>query len=189
MTRHHHDTLPFLIHRIAARVADSVNKEFGVIGVNIYAARVLILLKLDDDRTVGDLAEHAALDQTTLSHILRRLQRQGLVTRTRQEHDNRSVLVSLTDEGKRIAAVCWESAQAHDALLREGLSAADVAELKRMLRRMYENVPLFQVRSDAARLAPTRPDDSARAMKDQLGHASRKRPIDSKSRRKSVHSV
>lgn len=115
-----------------------------MIGVNIYAARVLILLKLDDDRTVGDLAEHAALDQTTLSHILRRLQRQGLVTRTRQEHDNRSVLVSLTDEGERVAAVCWESAQAHDALLREGLSAADVAELKRMLRRCMRTFRCFR---------------------------------------------
>ena len=155
----HHDTLPFLIYRIAAKVADSVNKEFAPLGLNIYAARVLILLKLGDERTVGDLAEHASLDQTTVSHILRRLQRQGLVARTRQEHDNRSVLVSLTNEGKRVATFCWESAQTHDALLRKGLSAANVAELKQMLRKLYENVPLFQQQRTPTTSSPPGPPD------------------------------
>ena len=99
MPKHLHETFPFLLNRIAALVSDAVNREFRPLVLNVFGARVRILLFLDDVRTVGDLAQGAALDQSTLSHILRRLERLGYLSKERQEHDNRLVKVSLTQEG------------------------------------------------------------------------------------------
>jgi DNA-binding MarR family transcriptional regulator len=144
MPDHLHHTLPFLLNRIAAVVTDGVNHAFQSQGLNVYAARVLILLHLDGHYSVGDLALQASLDQSTLSHILRRLEKQGLVKRTRQEMDNRSVLVALTPEGKLAGASCWDSVQMHDALLRNGLDAANAAVLEKLLKRIYKNVPSFR---------------------------------------------
>jgi DNA-binding MarR family transcriptional regulator len=152
MPDHLHHTLPFLINRIAATVTDGVNHTFQPMGLNVYAARVLILLQLDGDHSVGDLAQQASLDQSTLSHILRRLEKQGLVMRTRQALDNRSVLVSLTADGKQSAAQCWEAVQQHDAQLREGLDAVNAEVLEMLLKRIYQNVPSFRaIAAPAAR--------------------------------------
>lgn len=144
MREHLRDMLPFLINRIAARVSDAVTQEFSQMGINAFAGRVLILLFLDGPSTVGALAENAALDQSTLSHILRRLDAQGLLVKRRQKHDNRSVLVSLTNDGNRVAAVCYKTVQRHDAILRKGIGSDDWAALKAGLNQLYANVPFFE---------------------------------------------
>jgi DNA-binding MarR family transcriptional regulator len=150
MPDHLHHTLPFLLNRIAADVTDNTNKAFQSEGLNVYGARVLILLHLDGNHSVGDLAAQASLDQSTLSHILRRLEKQGLVKRARQASDNRSVLVSLTAAGKVSGAHCWDSVQMHDAQLRDGLDDASVAVLEKLLKRIYKNVPTFSAEKTPA---------------------------------------
>jgi DNA-binding MarR family transcriptional regulator len=149
MTAHLNETLPFLINRVAALASDEVNRQFQSFGLNIYAARVLIVLYLDDAHAVGELAEKCALDQSTLSHILRRLVKQDLLVKERQEHDNRSVLVSLTKQGAATAAKCWKAVQVHDALLRRDMDAATVAQLKKLLNQLYVNVPAFRTEGRA----------------------------------------
>lgn len=146
MPAHLHDTLPFLLNRIAAKVTEAVHREFQPMGLSIFAVRVLILLHLDEASTVGELAEKAALEQSTLSHILRRLQTDGLLVKLRLAQDNRSVMVCLTKRGQRTAAICWTAVKNHDSLIRKGLHAADVKALKRLLVRIYDNVPAFQRR-------------------------------------------
>jgi len=144
MLKHLHDGLPFLLNRVAATISEAVTREFQPLGLNLYAVRVLILLYLDSEHTVGGLAQAAALEQSTISHILRRLEHQGLIERVRQKRDNRSVMVLLTEEGKEVGARCWKAVQRHDALLRRGLDAESGAQLEALLRHLYENVPLFQ---------------------------------------------
>ena len=144
MSEHIHHTLPFLINRIAATVSAWVNEEFQSLGLNVYSARVLILLYLDGSHSVGHLALQSSLEQSTLSHILIRLEKQGLLKRKRQPTDNRSVLVTLTSEGKVLAKQCWKAVKAHDSMLREGLSNADALDLVKLLNRAYENVHLFK---------------------------------------------
>ncbi|WPH15970.1 MarR family winged helix-turn-helix transcriptional regulator [Variovorax paradoxus] len=147
MPAHLHDTLPFLLNRIAARITEAVNREFRPLGLNVFSGRVLTLLYLDEASTVGELAEKAALDQSTLSHILRRLQADGLLRKERLDHDNRSVMVLLTERGQEAAALCWDAIQTHDAMIRKGLDSANVKVLKHLLVRMYDNVPAFKGRA------------------------------------------
>ena len=147
MPSHLHATLPFLLNRIAARVTDAVNREFAPMGLNIFAVRVLILLHQDGAMTVGELAEQASLDQSTLSHILRRLQGEDLLVKERLEHDNRSVKVTLTHAGSKLAPQCWAAVKAHDTLIRKGLERDQVNVLTESLKRMNANVPAFGNRS------------------------------------------
>lgn len=67
--------------------------------------------------TVGGLAKAIHLSQATLTGIVARLEKRSLVTRTRGGDDRRTVLVELTDEGRRIL----ESAPSllHDKFRRE----------------------------------------------------------------------
>ena len=53
--------------------------------------------------TVGELARRVNLGQATMTDLLLRLERKGLVTRVRAKDDRRRVLVELTSQGKRLS--------------------------------------------------------------------------------------
>lgn len=63
---------------------------------------VLVLLWNRDERSVRDLGEALDLDSGTLSPLLRRMTRDGLVERTRDSADERLVTVSLTARGREL---------------------------------------------------------------------------------------
>ncbi len=64
---------------------------------------VLVLLWARDGRSVRDLSDALDLDSGTLSPLLRRMERDGLVSRERRDQtDERVVTVSLTPRGARL---------------------------------------------------------------------------------------
>ena len=87
---------------------------------------VMLALWAEDDRTVGGLGEALYLESSTLTPLLKRLEAQGLLTRTRDQADERVVRIKLTAAGKRLAAEAREiprcmlrsSGLSLDALLR-----------------------------------------------------------------------
>ena len=66
----------------------------------------IVMLALWEHRelTVGKLGDQVALDSGTLVPLIRKLAAQGLVLRQRSVSDDRSVMISLTPEGKRLSA-------------------------------------------------------------------------------------
>jgi DNA-binding MarR family transcriptional regulator len=52
--------------------------------------------------SVKEIGTLLQLDSATLSPLLKRLEASGYVTRTRSRHDERLVLVDLTDSGRRL---------------------------------------------------------------------------------------
>lgn len=53
--------------------------------------------------SVGDLAKRATLSQATVTDILARLEKRGLVTRRKSRQDRRRVVVSVTAQGQELA--------------------------------------------------------------------------------------
>ena len=53
-------------------------------------------------RTVGDVGLELGMDNGTLTPLLKRLESAGLVTRTRDQQDERRVLIDLTDAGEAL---------------------------------------------------------------------------------------
>lgn len=68
---------------------------------NLSYTQYLVLLALwsDDTLSVSDLGRLLGLDSGTLSPLLKRMEREGLVERTRRTDDERGILVSLTHRG------------------------------------------------------------------------------------------
>nr|WGD69183.1 organic hydroperoxide resistance transcriptional regulator OhrR [Bacillus subtilis] len=59
----------------------------------------LLLLWEHETLTVKKMGEQLYLDSGTLTPMLKRMEQQGLITRKRSEEDERSVLISLTEDG------------------------------------------------------------------------------------------
>ncbi|MEV4314129.1 MarR family transcriptional regulator [Actinocrispum sp. NPDC049592] len=88
---------------------------------------VMLALWEEDHRQVKELGAELSLDSGTLSPLLKRLEGAGLVRRTRQTDDERSVRISLTPEGVALK----EKAQGVPSVIGAAM-ALDEAELTRM---------------------------------------------------------
>ncbi len=56
----------------------------------------------EDNQTVSGLGEKLFLESNTLTPILKKLEGMGHLRRQRDSRDERQVLVSLTDQGRRL---------------------------------------------------------------------------------------
>ncbi|MBB2933163.1 DNA-binding MarR family transcriptional regulator [Amycolatopsis bartoniae] len=86
---------------------------------------VLTELVTGGPRRMSVLAELEGVRQPSMTDLVRRLERLGLVTRTGDPEDRRAVLVEATDAGRRYLE---EVVVAREEFLRERLAALDPAE-------------------------------------------------------------
>ncbi|MFT3710253.1 MAG: MarR family transcriptional regulator [Archangium sp.] len=63
---------------------------------------VLLVLWEEEGISVRHLGDRLALDSGTLTPLLQKMERQGLVTRSRDDQDNRVVRISLTASGRAL---------------------------------------------------------------------------------------
>lgn len=68
----------------------------------------LMCLWEKDEQTVKDLGNKLFLDSGTLTPLLKKMEAQNLITRTRSKSDERSVYIKLTDEGWAMRENCKE---------------------------------------------------------------------------------
>lgn len=69
------------------------------VDVTLAQHRVLVLLAARGDLPVGDIAEGLGVNPSNATRICDRLQRLGLVSRTRSPQDGRVVVVGLSRQG------------------------------------------------------------------------------------------
>ena len=99
---------------------------------------VLNVLWAEDGQTVGAIAEKLALESSTLTPLLKRLEVAGLVKRTRNPQNERQVVVSLTDAGTAIRS---KAGCLGNALLGASLqSPNDLSGLNSDVRRLRDAI-------------------------------------------------
>ncbi len=81
------------------RAYKPILEEFGLTYTQYIA---LVALWEEDHQTVSGLGEKLFLESNTLTPILKKLEGMGYLRRQRDSRDERQVLVSLTDQGRRL---------------------------------------------------------------------------------------
>lgn len=74
------------------------------LGVTYPQYLVLVVLWHEGSQSVSCLAERLKLETSTLTPLLKRLEKAGFVTRTRSSQDERVVKIDLSDQGREAAA-------------------------------------------------------------------------------------
>jgi DNA-binding MarR family transcriptional regulator len=72
------------------------------LGVTYPQYLVLLVLWEHEALTVSEIGEQIFLDSATLTPLLKRMEVQGLLVRTRAKTDERQVIVSLTEQGQEL---------------------------------------------------------------------------------------
>lgn len=132
--------IPVLMNALLANLNSLAVGDLAQIGVTVQSARALIMLRQNTELRCSVLSRLLGLEATTLSHLLRTLNNDGLIERTRVPNDNRAVVVRLTTKGRRIASACHDLALANERTLVDGLEARELQLFERILTRMGRNV-------------------------------------------------
>ena len=70
------------------------------LGITYPQYLVLMVLWEKDCQPVNDIARRLVLETNTVTPLLQRMEKQGLVTRKKGEQDKRQQIVSLTEKGR-----------------------------------------------------------------------------------------
>lgn len=93
------DQLCFDLYAASRAVTAAYRPVLAELGLTYPQYLVLIVLWERESCTVRDIADTLRLDHGTLTPLLRRMERSGLVARHRDHNDERFVVVSLTEKG------------------------------------------------------------------------------------------
>lgn len=132
--------LPYLINRAGVRLAVNFARDIAGTGVALQEWRVLAVLAATGEQRLSDLADLTSIDLSTLSRLVTRMARQGLVARLNGNADRRERRIALTQRGRDRTRAIIPTARRYERLAVAGFSAAQERELKQLLRRVYANL-------------------------------------------------
>ncbi|HTN98541.1 MAG TPA: MarR family transcriptional regulator [Nordella sp.] len=111
------------VQRAARALARRFDDALRPLGINQGQFSLLMSLNRPDPPTIGRVSAFLAMDRTTLTAILKPLERRGLLTVAVDKEDRRSRRLALTDAGRRLlreALPIWKKThEAVDMLLVE----------------------------------------------------------------------
>jgi len=96
------DQLCYALYSASMAVQRAYKPLLDRMGITYPQFLVLNLLWHDGRQNVGGLAEKLALESSTLTPLLKRLEAAGLVTRTRNPKNEREVLIETTAAGEKL---------------------------------------------------------------------------------------
>ncbi|MBW6398136.1 MarR family transcriptional regulator [Roseomonas sp. HJA6] len=125
------DYLLSLLARASHVISAEFHDRLRARGVSVPVWRVLATLS-GGPETVTMLAEACLLQQPTMTKVLDRMERDGLVTRQQDARDRRLVRVHLAPKGEAMLNDLLTAARAHEAEV--VARHPDVAAIKDLLR-------------------------------------------------------
>ncbi|GAA3208035.1 MarR family transcriptional regulator [Microbacterium terregens] len=101
---------------------------------------VLLALWERSPRSLGDLAGELAMEPATLSPLIKRLESQGRVTRTRRTDDERVLDIALTEQGEALRKDALQVP--HQIMERVGMDSAEIMAVRDALVRFAGRAPV-----------------------------------------------
>ncbi|SLN76344.1 MarR family winged helix-turn-helix transcriptional regulator [Oceanibacterium hippocampi] len=134
------DFLPYLLNRISNRLNTDLAEELRGIGMTLPDWRVLAVLRVADGRSIGEVSVYTVIEQSTLSRVVERLVKRGLVKRRSPPEDQRIVNLHMTAKGHDVFETILPIAMRHYRRAVLGLDAATVEGLIETLHKVLENI-------------------------------------------------
>lgn len=101
---------------------------------------LLFALFREDGRTIGELADELQLARSTMTGMVERMKRSGLIEVSRDAEDGRAMRVALTPLARRIEPKCRKLADRVEAMLCQGLSPAEEEQVRSALSAMIKTI-------------------------------------------------
>lgn len=135
-----HDIPGFIIHRTNAKLTSYFQSIMKTYGLTSEQWTVISALdKKDKGMTQKELAEFIDKDQTTLARIIIGMEKRGTIRREMNLQDKRSHYLYLTEKGMKLRELLVPVVEGINDKFAEGISCEEVAQLKYILNKFYDN--------------------------------------------------
>ena len=132
------DQLCYAIYSAGIAIQRIYKPLLDELGLTYPQYLVMKVLWREDGQTVGAIAEHLALEPSTLTPLLKRLEASGFVTRTRNPENERQVVIALAQPGRQLRERAGCLGQA--LLQASGRTPEDLARMKADIRGLRDAI-------------------------------------------------
>lgn len=94
--------LCFSIYACSKEIIKLYKPYLDELGLTYTQYITMLVLWEENNISVKNLGERLFLDSGTLTPLLKKLEKMGIISRNRSESDERVMIVSLTDDGKKL---------------------------------------------------------------------------------------
>jgi DNA-binding MarR family transcriptional regulator len=119
------------------RVTRAVADQYGLTGSQLLVVKIL---EEGQGTSLSELSERLRAKNSTVTGIVDRMERDGIVTRTRSETDRRVVHLGLTGKGKKLAQTAQIDPMHLFRALLQDLDGKDAADLERIMTKLARRV-------------------------------------------------
>ena len=130
------DFLCFAIYSANLAYGRAYKPLLDQLGLTYPQYIAIVALSEEDNQTVSSLGEKMFLESNTLTPLLKKLEAMGYVRRQRAAEDERQVVVSLTEAGRRLR----EKATTGNLVKASGLNPEDFRKLQRSVVTLRDNL-------------------------------------------------
>lgn len=130
------DQVCFLLYANSRNVIKAYKEVLDPIGLTYTQYITMIALWEQDHQLVSDLGNKLALDSGTLTPLLKKLEKDQLITRKRDQSDQRKVWIDLTEKGQALSLTAAEIPQ--KVLSCIPMDMKEGYQLYELLKKLYE---------------------------------------------------
>ena len=131
------ESVPYLAQRIGYLLDRAIQPYLVEHDLTLDMWRVIYILKIVGDHNLIELSRATGINSSTLSRMIGRMHKRGLISRERSLVDNRTVIVKLEAGGLKIFESVRPFSQRMHTQVVQDFDAEEVPVLKSYLRRLY----------------------------------------------------
>ena len=130
----------YLLMAVQAMVHKELLSGLSDTPLSLGQPKVLDYLKEHDGLNQRDIASGCHIEPPTLTALLNRMEKSGLIERRMQDNNRRTLYVYLTPEGRKYQCRVEEEFQKIEKDVFEGLSTEEIDKLMDGLQHVYKNL-------------------------------------------------
>ena len=140
MNKHYGGTLISQIKQLQDRVFNKILEEEGIYEFNGQQGRILFSLLKDEKLSLIELSKRTSLAKTTLSAMIDRMRKNGLVIVEESKEDKRNLVIYLSDKTLALEDKINNATKRITDIFYKDFSEKEAKELDRLLIKIKENL-------------------------------------------------
>ena len=128
------------IKQLGDRIFEKVLTEKGIDAFNGAQGRILYVLWQQDGIPIKVISDRCGLAITSLTTMLERMEKQGLIRRVQDEKDKRKTLLYLTENTKALKNDYAAVSEQMSGIYYQGFTEDEIIQFESFLQRVQENL-------------------------------------------------
>jgi len=127
------------IHQISGRIFNRILQQEGIAEINSAQGRILFALWEKDGIPITTLSKMTLLERSTLTGMLDRLERDGLIARIPSPDDRRAILIHRTEKDRQFQKKYLDVSEKMLGIFYRGISAGEIDRFEKTLEQVLRN--------------------------------------------------